>query len=273
MPDIIFSKQDLASQTIFQQIMEHFDVAETDDKFEGNKIFIKDDVRLITTNKELIYSNHLDVLNSDLLIFASRHKSESGRPSLLVHCTGNWSDEAAYGGNPRELGISSGSAIKIALIELRKQKKSLELNNFDVSIEASHHGPTQLNTPLVFIELGSTPKDWKNQVGGLAVARAIMKVAQSDDTFKNYVGIGGPHYARKFSKLVLANKNIAVSHIIPKYMLDFITKEILLESIERSVEPVEKFIFDWKGMRSAQRKNAISIIESLNYDYEKAKSF
>ncbi|MBD3230341.1 MAG: hypothetical protein GF329_19335 [Candidatus Lokiarchaeota archaeon] len=274
MPDIIFSTQDTASSTIFQQMMENFEFVEMDKKFEGNKIFVKDNIKLITTTKKLIYSEHLDVLNSDLLIFASRHKSESGKPSLLAHCTGNWGDKAAFGGNPMELGMSRGSAIKTALIELKKQKKALGLDKFDVSMEVSHHGPTQLKTPLVFVELGSTQKEWKNQIGGLAVARSIMKVAITKKEYKNYIGIGGPHYARKFNKLVMdAGKNIAISHIIPKYMLNYITEGIILESIERSVEKVEKFIFDWKGMKSDQRKRAISIIESMNYEYQKAKSF
>jgi D-aminoacyl-tRNA deacylase len=195
-------------------------------------------------------------------------------PSLLVHCTANWNDKADFGGNPRELGRSSGSAMKIALIELFKQKKDLKLSEFDVNIEVSHHGPTQLQTPLLFVELGSTDKDWKNRKGALAVANAIMKVAKNKQIFKNYIGVGGPHYASKFAKLIAdENKNFAVSHIIPKYMLDSINNEMVLQSIDRSVEEVENFVFDWKGMNSSQKEKIISIIESIGYNYKKAKEY
>jgi D-aminoacyl-tRNA deacylase len=173
-----------------------------------------------------------------------------------------------------ELGRSSGPAMKIALIELFKQKKDLKLSEFDVNIEDSHHGPTQLQTPLLFVELGSTDKDWKNRKGALAVANAIMKVAKNKQIFKNYIGVGGPHYASKFAKLIAdENKNFAVSHIIPKYMLDSINNEMVLQSIDRSVEEVENFVFDWKGMNSSQKEKIISIIESIGYNYKKAKEY
>ena len=274
MPDIIFSSLDKASQTIFQQIIFNFNFEELNETFEGNKIYVNNNIRLITTNKPLIYSDHLDLLKSDLLIFASRHKSDSGNPSLLVHCTGNWGNDAKFGGNPRELGNSVGSAIKIALMELQNQKEILELDRFDVSIEVSHHGPTQLITPLIFIELGSTPKDWGNKTGALAVANAIIKVAKSNKKFKNYIGIGGSHYAPKFTKLVInPNLNFTISHIIPKYMLDYINRDMISKSIDRSMEKIEKFVLDWKGMNSNQRQKIILLIESINYEYEKAKSF
>ncbi|MHA1270222.1 MAG: D-aminoacyl-tRNA deacylase [Candidatus Helarchaeota archaeon] len=274
MPDIICSTQDLASQTIFQQLISNYDFDKTNEKFEDNSIYTKDQVKLITTNKRLIYSEHLDILNSDLLIFASRHKSESGKPSLLVHCTGNWNDKAEFGGRPREIAMSSGSTIKIALIELKKQKMELHLDRFDVNLEVTHHGPTQLETPLVFIELGSTPEDWKDANGALAVAHAIMRVAESKDTFRNFIGIGGPHYAQKFSSLVInPNLDFTLSHIIPKYIIDFIDKEMLIKCIRRSKEPVEGFVLDWKGLNSHQRYKLINIIELLRYDYKRIRDF
>ena len=259
--------------------MDNFDFKKSNKTFESKKILVygtEPNIRLVTTDKRLIYADadHLDNLGSDLLIFASKHKSESGRPSLLVHCTANWNDKSEFGGYPRELGKSSGSAMKIALIELFKQKKKLKLNEFDVNIEVSHHGPTQLQTPLLFVELGSTSEDWENERGALAVTNAIMKVAMNKKVFKNYIGIGGPHYASKFAKLIAnENKNFAVSHIIPKYMLDSINKEMVLQSIERSVEEVENFVFDWKGMNSSQKEKIISIIESIGYNYKKAKDY
>jgi len=270
--DIIFSTKDIASQQIFRQIITNYVFYETNETFDGNPILRMNNIRLITTNRELIYSDHLNELNSDLIIFASRHKSESGRPSLLVHCTGNWLDKADFGGNPREISVSSGSAMKIALIELFKQRKILNLNEFDVNLEVTHHGPTNLKAPLLFVELGSTPKDWENIYGALAVANAIMKTALSNKLYKTYIGVGGPHYATKFSELVKEpNLDFAVSHIIPKYALDFIDKKSIKMCIEKTKEKIEGFVFDWKGMNSQQKEKIISILNELNYPYFKTK--
>ena len=274
MPDIIFSSKDTASKTIFKQITENYEFEESDEKFEHNKVFIKNNVRLITTNRRLIFCNHLDILKSDLLIFATKHKSESGRPSLLVHCTGNWGDSADFGGRPKEIAMSSGSAIKVALIELFRQKEILGLHDFDVNLEVTHHGPTELNSPLVFIELGSTAKDWENNIGGLAVAHAIMKVATSKEVFNCYIGIGGPHYSNKFASIVAnPNKNFTISHIIPKYMLDYVDESILRQCITRTKEKIEGFVFDWKGMNAVQRNKIINLIQLLNYDYKRIRDF
>ena len=42
-----------------------------------------------------------------------------------------------------------------------------EINNnrssvldYEITIEATHHGPTSLKKPLLFIEIGSTEKQW-----------------------------------------------------------------------------------------------------------------
>jgi len=273
LPDIIFSIKDKASQNIFKQLIEHYDFQDSNQMFDNHKILINKNIRLVTIEQDLIFADYIDVLNSDLFIFASRHKSESGNPSLLTHCTGNWNNEADFGGEPRTLGYSSGSAIKTALIELFRQKKLLELDQFNVNLEVSHHGPTKLATPLVFIELGSTPEDWKNESGGLAVANAIMKVASSKTVYKNYIGIGGPHYAQKFTDLVSNQDNdLSISHVVPKYMLDYFDKEMLIQTIKRSKEPLEAFLLDWKGMTSEQRDRVIKLLELKNYKYLKAKS-
>src|SRR5581483_11013747 len=39
---------------------------------------------------------------ADAILFASRHRAESGKPALTVHPIGNWG-EAALGGKPRAL--------------------------------------------------------------------------------------------------------------------------------------------------------------------------
>ncbi|MHA1381386.1 MAG: D-aminoacyl-tRNA deacylase [Candidatus Helarchaeota archaeon] len=263
MPIIVVSNEDLAGQTILGQLLEHFNFIEVGE-FEGNPKYKKNGIDLIITNKKLIYSDHLNCLETDLFIFGSKHKSESERPSLLAHPTGNWTKEAAFGGNPKELAIAPAFAIKEAVIELRNQKEKLNLP-FDVTMEVSHHGPTNLTKPLVFIELGSNEKHWKNELGAEAVAKTIMKVASSKNRYKTVIGFGGTHYCPNFNRLIF-NTDFAASHIAPKYVLDNID-DMINEAIEKTMENVEMAVLDWKGMNSKQKKLVINKLKNIDLKF------
>ncbi|MFX1452571.1 MAG: D-aminoacyl-tRNA deacylase [Promethearchaeota archaeon] len=264
MPTIVISKQDLAGQTILGQLLKHYNFDE-DGKFEGNPRYRIKNIDLIVTNERLIFCNHLDEIKTDLFIFGSKHKSESERPSLLTHSTGNWSDEAIFGGNPHELAIAPAFAIREALLELKIQQEKLNLSNFEVAMEVSHHGPTNLTTPLVFIELGSNETHWKNELGAKAVARAIMRVAFSKNRYKTVIGFGGTHYCPNFNRLIY-NSDVATSHIAPKYVLDNIDK-MVEQAIERTMENVKLAVLDWKGMSSKQKNKIKTILETIDLEY------
>ena len=264
MPTIVISKQDLAGQTILGQLLKHYNFNE-DGIFEGNTKYRIKNIDLIITNKRLIFCDHLDKFKTDLFIFGSKHKSESQRPSLLTHSTGNWTNEALFGGKPRQLAIAPAFAIKEALLELKIQQEKLDLSNFEVSMEVSHHGPTNLSTPLVFIELGSNEEHWKNELGAEAVAKAIMKVAFSKKRYKTVIGFGGTHYCPNFNRLIY-NSDVATSHIAPKYVLDNID-QMVKKAIERTMEKVELAVLDWKGMNSRQKNSVKNNLENNNLDF------
>ncbi len=264
MPAIVISKQDLAGQTILGQLLKHYKFNENG-KFEGNPKYRIRNIDLIITNKRLIFCDHLDKFETDLFIFGSKHKSESQRPSLLTHSTGNWSNEALFGGNPHQLAIAPAFAIKDALLELKIQQEELDLSDFEVSLEVTHHGPTNLSTPLVFIELGSNEEHWRNEVGAEAVANAIMKVASSKNSYKTVIGFGGTHYCPNFNRLIY-NSDVATSHIAPKYALDNID-QMVKRAIERTMEKVELAVLDWKGMNSHQKNNVKNKLEEIDLEF------
>ena len=268
MPIIVISKQDLAGKTILKQILKLFEFTESG-QFENNPKYKLKDIELIITNRDLIYCDHLDKhFKTDLFIFGSRHKSESQRPGLLVHSTGNWSDEAKFGGNPYELAIAPAYAIKEALLELKLQQNRLNLP-FDVTLEVSHHGPTNLTIPLVFIELGSNEEHWKHELGAEAVARAIMKVAVSKNRYKTVIGFGGTHYCPNFNRLVY-DSELATSHITPKYFLENID-QMVEKAVKRTMESVTLAALDWKGMTSKHKEKVISNLEKIGLEYCKLK--
>jgi D-aminoacyl-tRNA deacylase len=236
-------------------------------EFDGNPVYASGEILLVTSKRDLVVSEHIEkVFKTDLLLFASRHRSEARKPSLLVHCTGNWTEEAQLGGRPYELAVAPASAMKGALQELSKQKRERRLDDYEVTMECSHHGPTSMSTPLMFVEIGSDEEHWSDRLSGEALASTLYKVARNTRRFKAAVGIGGPHYAPNFTKVVLSSPEIAVGHIIPNYVLQGLKKEMLRMAIERTLEKVELILLDWKGLRAEQRDFLKPIIEELGIE-------
>ena len=56
------------------------------------------------------------------------------------------------------------------------------------------------------------------------------------------LGIGGLHHAPEFSKRI-ERKEALISHVCPKYMLESVSYQVLLHSIERSVPKINCILF------------------------------
>jgi D-aminoacyl-tRNA deacylase len=195
------------------------------------------------------YLSQVPSFAAGLVIFASRHKAESGRPSFTVHSTGNWGDDPQWGGNPHELGKTSAKAIASAY----RWFKDNPHDGFELSLEATHHGPTSLHSPSVFVELGSSEKEWKKTDAGGHLASCVMAVAQnwSSEQGRTALGMGGTHYASKFNPL--EGKEFNFSFICPKHALDNFSTQMLKQAIAKTAEKVECIVLDWKGTTLPQR--------------------
>jgi D-aminoacyl-tRNA deacylase len=270
LPIIVTSEKDMAGVSIRRKLISLFGFRKQQDggEFDGNPIYESGRILLISSKRELVDSDHIEEsLKTDLLVFASRHFSAAGKPALLVHCTGNWTGEAEVGGKPHELAVAPASAMREALRELVNQKEELGLENYEVSMECTHHGPTSMSTPLLFVELGSDEKHWGDEVAAKAVAKAAYKTAQGVRTAKAALGIGGPHYAPNFTKVELSpSSDIAIGHIIPSYVFHELRKEMVRKAIERTLEKVELVLLDWKGLRGEHREFIKPILDELGVE-------
>jgi len=76
--------------------------------------------------------------------------SKNNIPAITAHFTGNFSSEARLGGNGKEVAISCPGLLSDYMKNLWSLKNEIE--EFDIVIEATHHGPTSLDKPLIFIE-------------------------------------------------------------------------------------------------------------------------
>ena len=247
-----------------------------------NDILKENEIYLGLTVSPLIHLNDLKVgdssIDPDLLIFASRHRSETERPAFLVHTTGNWADKADFGGNPRELSTASALLLKAGLLSLIEQAKTSSYSNFSLDIEVSHHGPTTLEKPLIFMELGSSEKEWVIDDAGKVVSSAVINTVlkylelQKQKEIKIGIGFGGMHYAPQFKKLIM-NKNIAVSFICPKYFVQKLNRDMIEQMINKNLEQVDYFIIDWKGTNSADKQHLVPLLEEFDVPIKKTKEF
>ena len=264
MPTLIYSLLDAAGPNIANNLIKKFGFKET----IGTelKVFSRGDIRLVGVNERLVSLKNLDErFKTDLLIFLSTHKSESGLKCLTAHIPGNWG-KAELGGEEKQICFSNPTKLKIILKEISKLAKGKI--DWPVYLEADHHGPFA-NTPSIFAEIGSSENEWKNKVAGEIIAEAVMKGLMSEEKFKVAFCIGGGHYAPAFTKTILET-DTAVSHVLPKYAVDEIDFESFKQGVERSVEPVEFILMDWKGMNKEQREKVIKFAEVLGLEYKRA---
>ena len=201
-----------------------------------------------------------DFFKSDLFVFASKHRSESGKPCYTVHAPGNWGENTEFGGNAKELQLTSAKAQHTLLRLLKGQR-------MDVFREATHHGPTSLKTPSVFVEVGSTDREWNNWLLAEPVANAIVEACKTwqNETAKAAIGFGGTHYCSAFAELPYA-----FSHVASKHALGSVDAAMVKQAVEKTVEPVEKAFIDWKGCNKEQRDKIIAALEENELSWERA---
>jgi D-aminoacyl-tRNA deacylase len=165
----------------------------------------------------------------DLVVFASRHSGETG-PLLTAHHTGNFGP-ADHGGDARALARACPNAHAAVLDALADHAP----DGYEVGTECTHHGPTDVGAPSMFVEVGSAEKQWKDPDAARAVAKAILDLRGVDpdrsdhaagdggdataDRCRHLVGFGGGHYAPRFERIV-RETDWAVGHIAADWGLD-----------------------------------------------------
>jgi len=258
---IVTSEKEMASVNMWNYFLEHFDFKEQGE-YDGHPTYKYRDFLLVMSKRGIIYIDDLDdYFDPEYYIFASPHESERGVPCLTVHPIGNFG-KAEMGGRERELGTCHSLLMKGLALEL----KTRNLTQFPVSLEVTHHGPTSLRKPVVFVEIGSSKSEWCNEKAIETVCSAILegKIAKG----KSAIGFGGPHYAPNFTRREL-DTELAFGHMCPKYHLDNLDAELTEQMIEKTVPRPEIAILDWKGMKREQREKVVKILEEMGVEWEK----
>jgi D-aminoacyl-tRNA deacylase len=158
--------------------------------------------------------------------------------------------------------------MKHALETMTQFKKEKQLD-YEVSYECTHHGPS-LDAPTMFAELGSSPKQWNDLGAAEVVAHAAMKTVSNSgkSDSRAVLGIGGPHYNAKFTRIALEDE-LAFGHMIPKYAIPYVDAEILKQCIDKTSEKVELVVLDWKGIKGEYKSKLINMLKEISVPFKK----
>jgi D-aminoacyl-tRNA deacylase len=192
----------------------------------------------------------------EYIVVASRHWAKSGKPTLTAHPTGNFG-KAMYGGNPKELQFTAPNPMRNIYLNILESPPE----GFEVSLEATHHSPTEFNVPMFFIEIGSREEQWRNEIVGEYLVDCILDGMDSNETALTAIGFGGGHYCPKFSEYV---KEYAMGHMAAKYTIDLLNESLVTQMVEKTGD-LDTILFD-KGLKGRHKRRVIELLDSLGLE-------
>jgi D-aminoacyl-tRNA deacylase len=260
---LVYSTGDPAGVNIAAQLQKKLPFSEYE--FNSRPALKCGDVTLQGIDGRLVYLD-IPLLGVEWILCLSRHASVSGKPCLTSHAPGNLTSNAELGGNPNEVGISN-PALQTSLIKELFRSQADGGLTYQVTVEATHHGPTSLAVPVAFVGIGSDEAAWKDETLGEAVASAVHRAISSPLPLSTgALAVGGGHYSEKFTKLMQEGKH-EIGHIVPKYAMDEKADSSIFKScIERTRGGCSSIVIDWRGVNSASKEALRELAESLGIE-------
>ena len=274
---IIASEKDTASINLRDRLLEMSSWVENG-SFDNNEMWIisedygdfcKKGTQLITIQDLHIYAEGIDNKwqkknnkKIDNIVFLSRHKAASGRPSLTVHPIGNWGS-ADYGGKEAEVSGATPGWMTGLLLKIRENR----IDGYDVCFEATHHGPF-LQTPTMFLEIGSSESEWEKKEPARALIKSLLELQYADGI--KVIGIGGGHYTPRFTEAAFSHE-VCFGHMVANYGVSVLTSSLIEKAIDSS--GAEGIYFHRKGMKKVEyrkwklwaEENQIKVYSQTDY--------
>ncbi len=220
------------------------------------------------------------------VIFPSRHSAASGNASLTLHPIGTMQVPENvvpdYGGKAADCPPPNP---RIAAWWREMNRVASNLDDFDLSLETTHHGPW-IETPSLFIEIGSTAETWGHKNAAEILAGIIFRGLGLDggkglgtwqESGQVVVTLGGGHYAPRGNLLGL-HDNVWIGHMLATYALPFSKDEMgnvsgMWENSIRKAIAATKLAFpggdvicsmDKKAFKGWQRQAIRDLLEELD---------
>ncbi|XP_023753965.1 D-aminoacyl-tRNA deacylase isoform X2 [Lactuca sativa] len=270
--------------------------------------FVNKYVRLLKHDNSSITEDHLDKRWEaatgevvDDVIFLSRHTAASKRPALTIHPIGVphlREDEVPPAGGKPGWAAPPNTRMGPWLRLLKVIAESHNLTpEFEVTLEATHHGPV-IDSPTMFVEIGSTEEYWKRQDAAQAIALLVWKGLGLDggvpvgDWHRNngkgkiLLGFGGGHYVPRHMDVVMKT-DVWVGHLISGYSLlmedngDAGIGGTWREAIKVAYQVTKKAFpggevlahLDQKSFKSWQKNAILSFLKEENINVGKPSDF
>lgn len=216
------------------------------DTLEADRILACDGFDLLAIDGPTIEADHLeDSLEKSYegIVFLSKHAAVSGKLALTCHSTGNFA-KAQFGGNDGQIAVPYTQLIRRHISALWERRS--EFDGFDITLEATHHGPTGLKTPSAFVEVGTTDAQWEDADLCARVTSVLCEALKDKSTVPAAVCFGGNHYPSKFTAEVV-NGRFATGTIVPKHALEHVDQEMMKQICEKNSD-AKVALIDSKGM-------------------------
>ena len=261
-------------------------------------------VHLLLIEKLHIYADGIDIIHEketaetvDEVLVLSRHAAKSGLPSLTVHAIGVPGEiphgEEGFAGGIKGIAVPPSPRFSAIYSALREESSKSELaDEFEVSLETTHHGPV-LTKPTLYLEIGSTESEWIRKDAAKVWAAVISRVLGLSDKSPEgewfgegdvMIGLGGGHYAPRHSDIAIRS-GLPFGHLLANYALIFDEenkespsgpwRHSLLEAIEKTrVAFPGGTIFahlDRKSFKGWQRNAIIAELSSLDVEVRRGK--
>ena len=249
---IVVSRGDVASVNIGEALQSQGAWQEHDNVLRSSELLLYyiPDMHLEHdhVNRELPDSEDIEAV-----VFASRHRSRSGQKTLSVHPIGNYRD-SDFGGRNRALVPAAPELMHRALQKLHDNAAALD---YDVCYEVTHHGPF-LSLPTFFIEVGSSEQEWQDMAACNAIADALL--TGQGNASRVAIGLGGGHYAPRFTDLAL-DEDVAFGHMIPDYQLRHIDESMVQAAVDATSGVTAAYLHGEKGerFRSLLKSNGLTV--------------
>lgn len=263
---IVASELDEASKNIAKKILEigsfeKVDICPYETYKSGNNY-------LVWHKKDLVEDDVTDLdkyFEPELYVFVFRHLGKAAIQRLTVHPTGNFTlpkenSPVPYRGKPHRLAYVHPTYMKEALKFMAKYVQDKGLN-YSVSYEVTHHTPTELKKPVMFLEIGDTPEHHRDINAINAAAETVLHLIKTiPENCENCLAIGGGHYADRFTRRALT-QNLAFGHFIASYAMPDITEDVVEQAIDKTIGGVKKAVMDDKDAGNLEdRKKILDVL-------------
>lgn len=253
---IVSSAADKASQNIKHHL---FELGSWNLCLPEKRLWKYKHFRLLEVEGRFIDHSCEQDLSADLLIFASRHQSEARKePLITVHFTGDICTEKEEHTKENSLACAAPCALKLLAVNLKRRA------TVRVLMEATHHGPYALETPSLFVEIGSSEHEWVRRDLGTLVAQAILDLGPDVARHQcaTAVGFGGPHYAVRHTEVLLGT-DVCFGHVFSTHQLCCLNEKRISQAFDKSNA---QFAYFDKKSAGKYKRPIERVVRALGYD-------